>query len=112
MAEQERKLDETVPGGYFLGTDGVPHDAEGKPVKAVSEAKLEAAQEEAAKAAGDASGGPARTLTDEVQFASAAAKDAAEAAKLTDADFATVKPSSENGYTKGDVVALVDAKQG
>ena len=27
------KLDETRPGGYFIGTDGKPHDAEGRPIK-------------------------------------------------------------------------------
>lgn len=28
------KLDEGVPGGHFLGTDGEPHDAHGRPIKA------------------------------------------------------------------------------
>ncbi len=27
-----RRLDETVPGGYYLGVDGRPHDAEGNPL--------------------------------------------------------------------------------
>lgn len=27
------KLDETRPGGYYLGADGKPHDAEGRPIE-------------------------------------------------------------------------------
>lgn len=34
-AKKEAGIDlhETQPGGYFIGTDGEPHDAEGKPIK-------------------------------------------------------------------------------
>lgn len=32
--------DETVPGGYYIGTDGQPHDAEGRPIKKMSDSQL------------------------------------------------------------------------
>ena len=32
-------FNETVPGGYFIGTDGEPHDSEGRPIKKAAEAE-------------------------------------------------------------------------
>ena len=32
MRKSGVKLDETRPGGYFIGADGNAHDAEGKPI--------------------------------------------------------------------------------
>jgi len=26
------RIDETIPGGYYIGADGVPHDAHGRPI--------------------------------------------------------------------------------
>ncbi len=26
------RIDETITGGYYIGTDGVPHDAHGRPI--------------------------------------------------------------------------------
>ncbi len=34
----------TVPGGYYLGTDGKPHDADGRPLPVREEPKPEAEQ--------------------------------------------------------------------
>ncbi len=31
------RIDETIPGGYYIGPDGVPHDAHGRPIEAVPE---------------------------------------------------------------------------
>lgn len=45
-----------------------------------------------------------------VDFASEAAREVAQEAKLTAADFKGASPSSPNGYTKPDVQAIVDAK--
>ena len=39
----------TVPGGYYLGTDGKPHDAEGRPLPVRAEPKPEAEQAPAAE---------------------------------------------------------------
>ena len=33
MKRKGIKLDETRPGGYFIGADGNAHDAEGRPIK-------------------------------------------------------------------------------
>lgn len=36
IAENQKsgvKIDETEPGGKYIGSDGEPHDAEGKPLK-------------------------------------------------------------------------------
>lgn len=30
----EQKPDETIPGGYYIGADGKPHDANGRPLEA------------------------------------------------------------------------------
>ena len=47
MAESGVKLDEAkVPGGYYLGADGQPHDANGNPIKGKAAAKAEADAEE------------------------------------------------------------------
>ncbi|MBA2412276.1 MAG: hypothetical protein H0V63_05555 [Burkholderiaceae bacterium] len=35
---------ETIPGGYYLGTDGEPHDANGRPVKKLSDRALKTAR--------------------------------------------------------------------
>lgn len=35
---------ETIPGGYFLGADGQPHDAHGRPVKKMSDRALKNAR--------------------------------------------------------------------
>lgn len=37
----------TIPGGYYLGPDGEPHDADGKPVKKLSDRALRSAREKA-----------------------------------------------------------------
>lgn len=28
----DKRLDETIPGGWYIGADGRPHDAEGRPL--------------------------------------------------------------------------------
>lgn len=49
---------------------------------------------------------------DGVQFASSAARTAAEEAGMVAADFAGRKGSSPDGFTKPDVVALIEAQDG
>lgn len=33
QAAESARLDETVPGGRYIGTDGKAHDAHGNPIK-------------------------------------------------------------------------------
>jgi hypothetical protein len=47
---------------------------------------------------------------DGVDFASEAAREAAQEAGLTASDFKGASPSSANGFTKPDVTALAEAK--
>ena len=42
---------ETIPGGYYLGSDGQPHDANGKPLPKKSESAVKAEAEKATEAA-------------------------------------------------------------
>lgn len=42
---------ETIPGGYYLGADGEPHDANGKKIPKKSESALESEKEKASSAA-------------------------------------------------------------
>jgi hypothetical protein len=46
-----------------------------------------------------------------VDFASEAAREAAQEAGLTAGDFEDATPSSANGFTKPDVQAIIDAEQ-
>lgn len=39
----------TIPGGYYVGADGEPHDANGMPVKKMSDRTLSQAQGRAAE---------------------------------------------------------------
>jgi hypothetical protein len=59
---------ETIPGGYYIGTDGQPHDANGRPVKKMSDAALKRAR------------GQAEELSDEQKAARAEARAAEQAA--------------------------------
>lgn len=43
-------IDRTIPGGYFIGADGKPHDANGEPVKERSESSIKAEVAKAAEA--------------------------------------------------------------
>lgn len=85
---------ETTAGGRYR-VNGVLVDAEGKPVKDSDEQRVGAES-------GDALSG--------VDFASDAARDAAQSAGLTAADFKGASASGANGYTKPDVQAIVDAR--
>ncbi len=38
----EPKLDETIPGGCYIGVDGKPHDANGLPLDETTRAQAEA----------------------------------------------------------------------
>lgn len=40
-------MGQTIPGGYYIGTDGQPHDANGNPVKKMSDRALKAAKDRA-----------------------------------------------------------------
>lgn len=42
---------ETIAGGYYLGADGQPHDANGKPLPKKSESAVKAEAEKATEAA-------------------------------------------------------------
>ena len=75
-------------GGYYIGTDGEPHDAFGNPIEE------EEAQEE-----------------EESIFASPAAAELAEDEGLTADDFDGVEASGETGYTKADVEGVVKAQE-
>lgn len=86
---------ETVPGGYYLGPNGEPHDANGKPVKKISDAKV---REHKAKggqlteaqiaARAEAHAAEQRRLEAEeaAEAAAAASKDAGQAVKQSDKD--------------------------
>jgi hypothetical protein len=71
---------DTIPGGYYLGTDGKPHDANGRPIAKKSDRALKQAK------------GKAVELTEEQKAAMAEqhaaeqkALEAAEAAEKADA---------------------------
>jgi len=42
-------VSKTVPGGYYIGTDGRPHDAHGKPLKEQKSAPKKAPAKKASK---------------------------------------------------------------
>jgi hypothetical protein len=63
---------ETIPGGYYIGTDGQPHDANGRPVKKMSDAALKRAR------------GQAEELSDEQRAAGAKAESAGAQVKAAD----------------------------
>lgn len=91
-------FDET-PGGRFR-VGGKLVNAEGEPLKGAA-AEVDT-QEESTNGTSD--------LLDGVQFASAAAHTAAEEAGMTAADFAGKKGSSADGFTKPDVMALIESQ--
>lgn len=85
---------ETIPGGrYKVGDEW--QNANGEKIDGPSGATSE---------------GDSADLLDGVQFASAAARTAAEEAGMTAADFAGKKGSSTDGFTKPDVMALIEAQ--
>ena len=74
----------TKPGGYYIGTDGKPHDANGNAIEA--------------------------DLSEDL-FTSGAAYDLAKEEGLTAADFEGVEESGSNGgYTKADVQDVASGK--
>lgn len=86
---------ETIPGGRYR-VNGVLVNAEGEPLK--GEAAKEPERE------------PEGGSLDGVDFASEAAREAAQEASLWSGDFKDAKPSSPNGFTKPDVQTIVDAQ--
>lgn len=64
--------------------------------------------EPASEATTETHGEPAASLS--VNFASDAATELADDAKLTDTDFAGVEPSGTTGFTVADVREIIDAK--
>lgn len=34
MADKEQSIENTIPGGHYIGVDGKPHDAWGRPIGA------------------------------------------------------------------------------
>ena len=80
MAEAKRE------GGYYIGTDGKPHDANGN--------LIEEAQEEETSI-----------------FASPGAEALADDNGLTADDFDGVDQSGKTGYTKADVEGVIEAQE-
>jgi hypothetical protein len=87
---------ETIPGGRYR-VRGKLVDANGKPVK------------DGAKLAESKASDSGQGSLDGVDFASEAAREAAQDAGLSAGDFKGASPSSPNGYTKPDVQAIVEA---
>lgn len=117
-------MPETVPGGVYRVDDKYV-DADGKEVEAPEEASADDTQEQRMRAPNDdllIGGEPARPasapadtsgnggLLEGVRFASAQARTAAEEGALVAADFEGRKASSTDGFTKPDVMALIESQ--
>jgi hypothetical protein len=93
---------ETIPGGYFLGPDGQPHDANGKPVKRMSDRALKSAR------------GKAEELTDAQRDALAAQRaaeqKALEAEEAAERAGGEVK-SADAGVRAADKAAKAQARE-